>query len=201
MATKKAGRARAPAKTTRARSRRSLRAAAGDAIKVLAQDHKRVQQLFRQFERTSGDDARAHEIAERTCRELEIHAQLEEQIFYPAVHGKIKEPELIDEAEVEHQSAKDLIQQVRQLRPQDPKFAATVRVLSEYVQHHVREEERKIFPQVKRAKVDTAHLAEQMHARREQLMGGEGVTTAEAMEGALAGAGRRGNGAREGART
>jgi hemerythrin-like domain-containing protein len=106
----------------------------------------------------------------QTCTELEIHTQLEEKCFYPAVRQGMKEESLIDEAEVEHGSAKQLIQQLKQMSPEDEKFAATFTVLGEYVKHHVREEEHEIFPQLSRAKLDWQHMQEEMTQQREALM-------------------------------
>ena len=116
---------------------------AKDAIAMLKADHQRVHRLCEQFGHAAeaGDDERRRGLAERLCQELEVHAQLEEELFYPAVRAAVDDDDLMDEAQVEHQSAKDLIRQIRAMSPGDALFDAKVKVLGEYVDHHVGEEE------------------------------------------------------------
>ena len=104
------------------------------------------------------------------CAELTAHATAEEEIFYPAARAVIDKVELIDEADVEHASAKDLIAQIEGSSPSDDHYDAKVKVLGEYIDHHVQEEEGEIFPKVRRAKVDTVALGEQLAARKEEIM-------------------------------
>ena len=152
-----------------------------DAIAMLQEDHKRVQQLFEDFEdaHEEEDDATAQEIAEIAIAELQVHAALEEEIFYPALREQIEDEELIDQAEVEHQSAKTLMGQLKDMPAEDPKFAATFKVLAEYVRHHVKEEEGEIFKQVKKAKVDTQELGGRLAARKKELAAQMGLAEEE----------------------
>lgn len=166
--------------STQARSARGKRAKAGGrkpagVLAMLQDDHRRVKSLFQKLERAKSDSEQRSQLAEQACRELRIHAALEEELFYPAIRDQIRDEELVDQAEVEHQSARQLIEQLEQLDPQDPRHAATCRVLAEYVQHHVQEEEKQIFPQVKRAKMDLDAMAEQMQTRRQELLGSAGM--------------------------
>jgi hemerythrin-like domain-containing protein len=150
---------------------RSATAARTDVLKMLKEDHKKVKKAFHEFERLSkqepGDECQA--LVMQTCAELSVHASLEEEIFYPAIRDAMREQGLIDEAEVEHASAKLLIADLQQMAPEDRAYAATFKVLGEYVQHHIKEEESEIFPQLTRAKLDWDDLQQQMTARRQAL--------------------------------
>ena len=143
-----------------------------DAISLLTEDHKKVKTLFKEFEeRHEKKDADgAAEIATQICNELSVHASLEEELFYPAVRKAMKDGELINEAEVEHASAKELIAQIESMDGSEEKFAATVTVLGEYIDHHVKEEQNEIFPQAKKAKVDMNALGEKMMERKQELL-------------------------------
>jgi hemerythrin superfamily protein len=135
-----------------------------DALKILKQDHDKVKKAFKQFERMDHEDPAAHELAAQTVADLKLHAAVEEEVFYPAVRMAIDEDELMNEAEVEHKSAKLLIQDLESMKPGDPMYAASFTVLGEYVQHHVEEEEGEMFPKARKAKVDLASLGEQIAA-------------------------------------
>jgi iron-sulfur cluster repair protein YtfE (RIC family) len=152
-------------------SARSASAARTDLLKMLKEDHKKAKKAFQDFERLDkqqhGDECQA--LVMQTCAELSVHAMLEEEIFYPAIRDAMREQGLIDEAEVEHASAKTLIADLQQLPPEDRTYAATFKVLGEYVQHHIKEEESEIFPQLTRAKLDWDDLLQQMTARRQAL--------------------------------
>ena len=137
-----------------------------DALKMLKEDHARVKALFDRFEKSNGSSK--ERIARTICEELKVHAQLEEDLFYPAIREAIEE-DLVNEAEVEHGSAKDLIAQIEDSSPSDDRFDALVTVLSEYIKHHVKEEEGEMFPQVKRSELDTAELGEQMQEHKREL--------------------------------
>ncbi|MGZ8263384.1 MAG: hemerythrin domain-containing protein [Burkholderiales bacterium] len=144
-----------------------------DALALLRADHQTVQALFDKYEKTRAED-RKSAIAEQICNELSVHAQIEEEIFYPAIRKEIRDEDLIDEATVEHQSAKDLIAQIEAGDPGDVLFDAKVKVLGEYVKHHVREEQNELFPQVRKTKLDLKEIGERLMARKQELMAGGG---------------------------
>jgi hypothetical protein len=142
-----------------------------DALKLLTEDHRKVEDLFEQFEKASGD-GRKEKIARQICTELKIHAMIEEEIFYPALEGKIEDDDL-KEAYVEHDGAKVLINEIEQGQPSDEFYDAKVKVLKEEIEHHIEEEEKQrgnIFQQARAADVDLAALGEQMAARKAELM-------------------------------
>ena len=151
------------------KSRRS--AAPPDAIALLRADHQLVRELFDKFEKTRQDD-RKSALAEQICSELTVHAQIEEEIFYPAAREAIRDESLIHEATVEHQGAKDLIAQIEASDPSDELFDAKVTVLGEYVKHHVKEEQNELFPQVRKTKLDLKELGERLMARKVELQAG-----------------------------
>lgn len=140
-----------------------------DAIALLRADHALVEDLFAQFEKAR-DDARRQSIATRVCLELKIHTTIEEEIFYPAVRQALpKEDDLLDEAKVEHDSAKELIEQIEAGEPGQELWEAKVIVLGEYVKHHVKEEQNEMFPKARKKKLDLKALGEQLRQRKEQL--------------------------------
>lgn len=141
-----------------------------DAIALLRADHAAVSDFFDQFERAR-NDARKTKLAQTICTELKIHATIEEEIFYPAAREVLKEEDLLDEAEVEHASAKDLIAQIEAGSPAEDKWDAKVTVLGEYIKHHVKEEQNEMFPKIRKTKLDLARLGQQLLARKEELAG------------------------------
>lgn len=159
-----------PAKTAKKRSSKAKVARRPkDAIALLKADHTLVQDLFEQFERTR-EDKRKKTLAERICMELKIHTTIEEEVFYPAAREFLpKAEDLLDEAQVEHDSAKELIAQIEQGKPEDPLWDAKVTVLGEYIKHHVKEEQNEMFPKVRKTKLDLRALGEQLAQRKEQL--------------------------------
>jgi len=157
---------------------RNNSAAKNEIIEELKEDHKRVRAAFRAAEKLDAeeDGEELKEIVDQTCAELEIHAQLEEELFYPAAREALKEADLVDEAEVEHNSAKALIAQLREMSPEDEKYAATFKVLGEYVNHHIKEEENEMFPGLQgRPGAQWEEVQQQMEMRREQLMSEMGL--------------------------
>jgi len=142
-----------------------------DAIALLKADHQKVQGLFEQYEKTRSDD-RKSALAQQICQELTVHAQIEEEIFYPAAREVLRDEDLLDEATVEHQGAKDLIAQIEGSSPGAKLFDAKVTVLSEYIKHHVKEEQNELFPKVRKTKLDLKMVGEQLQARKMELMGG-----------------------------
>jgi len=162
----------------KATSKRTTSDSAQDAIALLMEDHKTVQKLFKDYEKLTQGDAEEEEkaaLAQQICMELSVHAQIEEEIFYPAVRDAIEETDLLDEAEVEHASAKDLIGQIEAMTPGEELYDAKVTVLGEYVNHHVKEEQDEIFPKVKKAKMDTATLGAELLERKQELQAELGV--------------------------
>lgn len=142
-----------------------------DAIALLKADHKEVDTMFKEFEKTE-DDTRKQELADKICKALSVHAQIEEEIFYPAAYDALDEEgdDMLDEAEVEHGSAKDLIAQIEASSAGEPLFDAKVTVLGEYVRHHVEEEEKQLFPECRDSKMDLVALGEAMAQRKDELM-------------------------------
>ena len=153
-----------------------------DAIKLLSEDHRRVEQLFEEFEKAS--DGEKEPIARTICTELKVHTMLEEEIFYPAMRGKIDDDD-IDEALVEHDGAKMLINEIEASGVEADFFEAKVKVLQEQIEHHVKEEESEsdnIFSQARKTDVDLEAIGEQMRARKAELMqlaGAEGLPPAQ----------------------
>lgn len=154
------------------RASSSTKTSKNEAIAQLTADHAKVKKLFKQYERLAKADApdkQKQELATMICTELTAHATAEEEIFYPAARAAIDKVELVDEADIEHASAKDLIAQIEGSSPSDDHYDAKVKVLGEYIDHHVQEEENEMFPKVRRAKVDTVALGEQIAARKEEI--------------------------------
>ena len=161
-----------------------------DALALLRQDHTKVQGLFDQFEKTRSED-RKSALAQEICQELTVHAQIEEEIFYPAAREALREEDLIDEATVEHQSAKDLIAQIEGSSAGSELFDAKVKVLGEYIKHHVKEEQNEMFAQIRKTKLDLKALGEQMQARKMELMEGGGAPrSSRSRGGGMSGSGR-----------
>jgi hemerythrin superfamily protein len=158
-------------------SQKSTAAKANNAIAMLTDDHKKVKKLFKEFDKLKekGDAADKEALVEQICMELTMHAELEEELFYPAAREAIDDDDMMNEAEVEHASAKDLIEQLQALDSSDSTYDAKVTVLGEYVNHHVEEEEKEMFPKVKKAKLDLEALGEEMATLKEtketRLMG------------------------------
>lgn len=144
---------------------------APDAITLLTADHEKVKSLFEQYENMS-DRAKAgkRKLATQICTELTKHAIAEEEIFYTAVRSAGKEMDaLVDEAAVEHASAKELIGQIMAMDADDDLFDAKVKVLSEQIDHHVQEEEAEMFPKALKAKLDLVALGEAIQARKNEI--------------------------------
>ena len=141
-----------------------------DAIELLKRDHADVKKAFKEFEKAKYKDPLAcKEFLASICNAIAMHAKVEEEIFYPAVRAKIDEDDLMNEAMVEHKSAKQLIADIEKMGGDDPMLKASATVLSEYINHHVREEENEMFPKARRAKLDLEGLAERILARKDEL--------------------------------
>lgn len=147
-----------------------------DVCDLLDADHKAVKKMFKDFDALTESKARSAaqsrlDLARQICMELTVHAQVEEEIFYPAVRNSIKETDLIAEAEVEHQTAKDLIAQIEAAETADEEFNAKVKVLGEYIDHHVKEERNEMFPKARAAKkLDLVAMRDEVEARKQELM-------------------------------
>ena len=151
----------------------TARAAQSDATLLLTRDHNEVKKLFKEYEKladTEADGEERQELAAQICQMLTVHATIEEEIFYPAAREAEVESDLLDEAEVEHASAKELIAQIESMGPDDELYDAKVKVLGEYVDHHVQEEEGEMFPKCRKADMDLAELAQQLSERKAELM-------------------------------
>ncbi len=136
---------------------------------MLRADHKKVSALFDEFEKTRSAK-RKKLIVSQICTELTVHAKIEEEIFYPAVKAALKDHELVPEATVEHQSVKDLIALVKDVEPDGEVYDARVKVMGEFVKHHVKEEQNEMFPRAKKTKLDMMALGEQMAMRKAELL-------------------------------
>jgi hemerythrin superfamily protein len=146
-------------------------AAKPDAIALLKTDHRKVEELFENFEAARGD-GRKKKLAEQICMELTLHTKIEEDIFYPACEGAVEE-DVLKEAYVEHDGAKVLIAEIEAGGPDDAFYDAKVKVLSEMIKHHVEEEEKRVegmFSQARHAGLDMDSLAEKMTAEKQQLI-------------------------------
>jgi len=149
---------------------------AKDACDLLDADHRAVKRMFKEYEELTGSRARSAaqkkmDLARQICHELTVHARIEEEIFYPALRDVMKDTDLLAEAEVEHQSAKDLIAQIEGMADADEMFDAKVKVLGEYVDHHVKEERNEIFPKARAARrLNLMQMREQLELRKEELM-------------------------------
>ena len=166
------------ARATQSRSSDSPR----DAVALLKQDHRTVESLFKDFE--DADESEQASIAEHVCQLLTVHAQIEEEILYPAAQQALEEDEedeeLVYEAQVEHGSAKELISKIEGMPPDDASFKATVKVLSEYIKHHVKEEENELFPRLKKTELDLRVMGERLAERKHALMEEMGIQEEEA---------------------
>jgi hemerythrin superfamily protein len=165
--------AKKAAKTVASKTPATARAAMSDATLLLTRDHAEVKKLFKQYEKLADAEADGEErqaLAEQICAMLTVHATVEEEIFYPAAREAEVDSDLLDEAEVEHASAKDLIAQIQGMGADDELYDAKVTVLGEYIDHHVQEEEGEMFPKCRKAGMDLAALAEQLAERKAELM-------------------------------
>lgn len=151
-----------------------------DALSMLKADHDKVRKMFKDFEKLdTEEDQEKAQLVKQACMELKIHSQLENEIVYPAIREAIEDDDLMDEALVEHEAAEELISQLEQMQPGDEMYDAKFTVLGEYVNHHIAEEQKEMFPKARKAKIDLAELGEQMTARKHELMKGESATLQE----------------------
>ncbi|RZJ07356.1 MAG: hemerythrin domain-containing protein [Rubrivivax sp.] len=158
-----------------ARTTRAATQARSQILDELKEDHKRVKKAYRQFQKldVEQDSEEIEALVNEVLDELSVHAALEEELLYPAARNALSDEDLIDEAEVEHESMHTFIDQLRSLSPDDDKYSARFTVLCEYVMHHVKEEEGEMFPKLENARLDWEGLAADMMQRRTELTGGE----------------------------
>ena len=158
-----------------------MAAEATDALEMLKDDHRQVEALFKEYEQLAGgEDIAAKEVvATEICEKLTVHAQLEEEVFYPAARQVLDKQEIIDEAEEEHADAKQLIAELEEMSPEDDAYDATVKSLSDAIAHHVEEEESEMFPKLKEAGMETEAVGEQMAERRQEIMDELGLAETE----------------------
>ena len=148
------------------------KAKATGAVEVLKEQHDKVKKAFKEFEKLDREDTeKQQQLVQTVCEDLKLHTTLEEELFYPAAREAIDDEDILNEAQVEHETAKMLIEQLENMGPEDPNFHATFTVLGEYVVHHVKEEEGEMFPQVKKTDLDLEELGARMRSRMEELMG------------------------------
>jgi hemerythrin superfamily protein len=164
----------AKAKKRAAESKRSKSRAAvapRDAVALLKADHRQVEGWFEQFESTRSDE-RKGKLAQQICQALKVHAEIEEEIFYPAFLAATEDKDMHHEAEVEHEGAKKLIAEIEASGPNDDYYDAKVKVLSEMIKHHVKEEEQRggMFAEARDSDMDLKALGEQLAARKADLM-------------------------------
>jgi hemerythrin superfamily protein len=157
-----------------------------DALDILAEDHQKVLKMFEQFrkmkKKADADEQEMQTLVETACAELTIHSQVEEELFYPSLRNASDADDLLDEAEVEHASAKQLITELAAMQPGDDLYDAKFTVLGEYVKHHIDEEEHQLFPKAKKAKMDLESLGEEIRTRKQELRDELGVGLGEEEE-------------------
>jgi hypothetical protein len=148
------------------------RAKSNEAFEMLKEDHAKVEKSFKEFEKMDREDAEScQQLILAVCEDLKVHTTLEEELFYPALREAMEDEDLLNEAAVEHETAKMLIEQLDNMSADDPNYYATFTVLGEYVMHHVKEEEDEMFPEAKKTDIDFKALAERMRTRKEELVG------------------------------
>lgn len=161
--------ARTQTSTTHRKTKSAKRSRTPLALAILKKDHDEVEKLFKRAEKArSADKAK---IVATICQELTIHAQIEEEIFYPALREADVESDLLDEADVEHQGIKRLVGELERMAPGEDLYDAKVTVLTEYVKHHVKEEETELFPKAKKSDADLDEVGRQLEVRKIELKG------------------------------
>ena len=161
--------------TSKAKKKAPKKRVATDAVGLLKADHRQVEQWFNAFEKTR-NAAKKQDLAARICKALTVHTTIEEEIFYPAFLEATEDKDTHHEAEVEHAGAKNLIAQIKKSGPDDDYFNSKVKVLSEMIKHHVKEEEQRggMFAEAKQSHMDLAAIGQQLAARKKQLMANDG---------------------------
>jgi hemerythrin superfamily protein len=148
-------------------SRKQEKGGSQDAIQLLRKDHEDVNRMFEEFEKA--DEDRKFELAADICQALTVHATIEEEIFYPQVREVIDAEDMMIEAEIEHDSARHLIEKIQEGEVDEVQLSAMIKVLQEYVNHHVNEEQRRMFPRVRKAGLDLQALGQELLERKTEL--------------------------------
>jgi hemerythrin-like domain-containing protein len=151
-----------------------------DALAMLKADHDKVRKMFKEFEKLEANETEEKtQLVKQACAELKVHTQVENEIVYPAIREVIEDDDLMDEALVEHEAAEELIAQLEQLEPGDEMYDAKFTVLGEYVNHHIAEEQKEMFPKARKARIDLVGLGKRMAARKRELTKGEAAALLE----------------------
>jgi hemerythrin superfamily protein len=170
--------AKTKAKTAAARKTKAktqmARSEEMNAVELLKRDHREVEEYFDQYEDLD-DGAEKAELSGKICQTLKVHAQVEEEIFYPAAREATRDNDLLDEATVEHAGAKRLIEEIEAMEVGDDLYDAKVRVLGEQIKHHVKEEEEELFPEVERSEMDLKAVGKKLEGRKMELMAETGA--------------------------
>ena len=153
-----------------AKRERENKPAAVNAMDLLQQDHREVEELFDEYDELEKDNDRKTELADKICLALKVHAQIEEEIFYPQARAATKDDDLLDEAIVEHSAVKNLISEIEEMEVGEDLYDAKIRVLGEMVKRHIREEEEELFPELQSAKTDLDAIGKELAERKEELM-------------------------------
>lgn len=175
MATKAKTRAtrNAERKSTRSQAESRKKESSGatqNAFELLEHDHREVEEWLDEFDELEDDEDRKGELAKEICLALTVHAQIEEEIFYPAARDATGDDDLIDEAVVEHAAVKHMIAEIEKIKPGEELYDAKLRVLGEMVKRHIREEEEELFPELQSAKMDLDAVGKELAERKEELM-------------------------------
>src|ERR1700738_3969761 len=160
-------------KTSRSQSpdrKKETQAASPSAVDLLEQDHREVEEWFDEYDELKEDDARKAELAQKICLALKVHAQIEEEIFYPQAREATKDNDLIDEAVVEHATVKNLIAEIESMEVGEDLYDAKIRVLGEMVKQHIKEEEESLSPDLGPATIDLEGFGKELAERKEELM-------------------------------
>ncbi len=151
-------------------SNRNTQGASPSALELLKQDHREVEEWFDEYNELKEDDDRKRALVEKICLALKVHAQIEEEIFYPQAREATKDNDLIDEAAVEHATVKHLIGEIEGMEVDEELYDAKIRVLGEMVKHHIKEEEKELFPELVSAKMVLDAVGKELAKRKEELM-------------------------------
>ena len=151
-------------------SNRNTQGASPSALELLKQDHREVEEWFDEYNELKEDDDRKRALVEKICLALKVHAQIEEEIFYPQAREATKDNDLIDEAAVEHATVKHLIGEIEGMEVDEELYDAKIRVLGEMVKHHIKEEEKELFPELVSAKKVLDAVGKEFAKRKEELM-------------------------------